>query len=94
MTKWHDVPGATLVDPYCQVTLHWRSSGHHEPASMYGGPARVGWPEERVDERELERAEIELDCEVTITVTDWATLTLLAELYRDEIADTELPDDE
>ncbi len=93
MTKWHNVPGITLVDPYTQITLHWRSSGYHKPGSMYGGPQRLGWPEEREDERTLTKAEIELDCEMTITITDRDTLDELAELYRDDIADTELPVD-
>ena len=28
------------------VDITFRCTGHYEPASMYGGPDQIGWPEE------------------------------------------------
>jgi hypothetical protein len=36
-----------------ELVINFLSSGHHTPMSLYGGPDRVGWPEEYEDERTL-----------------------------------------
>jgi len=54
-----------------ELVIEFVSSGTYQPASMYGGADRLGWPEERSEDRELVRAylldwktEIELPLEV------------------------------
>jgi len=79
-----------VVPDVDEFVIKFVSSGHYQPMSMYGGPDRLGWPEERSDERSLVRAyltvgrqEIELPLEVQ---------QQLFEHYREEIQDAELDD--
>jgi len=39
-----------------ELVIEFVSSGTYQPASMYGGSDRTGWPEERSEDRELVRA--------------------------------------
>jgi hypothetical protein len=45
---------------YAELVIEFRSRGHYQPASMYGGPDHLGWPEEGSDERTLLNAYLEL----------------------------------
>lgn len=41
------------------LVLEFKSSGYHQPMSMYGGPDRLGWPEEGDEERFVYNAYLE-----------------------------------
>lgn len=73
-----------------ELIIEFKSSGYHQPMSMYGGPDRLGWPEEGEDERELvhaylsdwmNRRQIELPLDVQ---------KKLFEHYADAIQEVEL----
>lgn len=73
-TDCHDLPMLNdFVQPWkdLELIIEFVSSGTYQRASMYGGSDRLGWPEERSEDRELVRAylldwktEIELPVEV------------------------------
>jgi hypothetical protein len=48
--KWNNVSGSIVGE--CEILF--TSSGSHHDMSMYGGPDRVGWPEEHNEERSME----------------------------------------
>ena len=71
-----------------ELVIEFVSSGYYEPASMYGGSDRLGWPEDGDDERLLSRAylidgrrEVELPPDVQQQLFD---------LYEDRIYEVEL----
>ena len=43
---------------YGEIVIEFGVSGHHQEKSMYGGPDRLGWPEEHSEEREVEETYI------------------------------------
>lgn len=57
----HDIDGNSLPmlggfvssEEYPELVIEFVSSGHYEPASMYGGADRTGWPESGAEDREL-----------------------------------------
>ena len=80
--------GYVQPDEYPELVIEFTSSGYYEPASMYGGADRLGWPEEGDDERLLSRAYL-LDgrCEVELPPDVQAKLF---DLYEDRIYEVEL----
>lgn len=46
-------------DQYAELVINFNSQGYSTPASMYGGPDHLGWPEEGDDERTLIGAYLE-----------------------------------
>ena len=80
---WKDVPGKTVVDPYCELELHWRSSGWREPAQLCGPPEKCT-PEDSEEWRVLEYAVLDLG-DVRVKVADQPTLDLLEATYEDDI---------
>ncbi len=44
---------AMLVGDYAELVIQFRAKGWSTPASMYGGPDRLGWPAEGDEERTL-----------------------------------------
>ena len=48
-----------VADPdSSEIAINFVSSGHYEPASMYGGWDCLGWPEEGSEDREFVSAEV------------------------------------
>lgn len=48
--------GLVLPGQEFELVIEFTSSGHHQRASMYGGPDHLGWPEECEEDRTLTRA--------------------------------------
>ncbi len=70
------------------------SSGYHQPMSMYGGPDRLGWPEEGDDERECKGVYI-LEGGANNRPRyplSKASADLLEALYQEEIQAADLPE--
>jgi hypothetical protein len=43
---------------YGEIVIEFGVSGYHQEKSMFGGPDRLGWPEEHSEEREIEEVYI------------------------------------
>ena len=83
------------VDDNATLIINFKSSGSHTPMSMYGGPDRLGWPEEHDDERLLEDAYLNfeeydgknyIDKKVSLTRE---VQEEVFELFIEEVYDTE-----
>ena len=89
-----DEPAPASVLPYvrrcgnwAELVLEFQSSGFHTPASMYGGPDRMGWAEEGEDERSMLRVYINEPEAPRLPVE---VQTEVFEFYRNRIEDAEL----
>ena len=72
-----------------EVTINFRSSGSYEPASMYGGWDQLGWPEELVDDRELDYAQVFVNGQAANKLHESIGRKLF-DMYESEINDVEL----
>lgn len=71
-----------------ELVIEFVSSGYYEPASMYGGADRLGWPASSDDERLLGRAYL-LDGKTEIELPKDVQQQLF-DLYEDRINEVEL----
>lgn len=75
-----------------ELVIQFNSTGYYEPASMYGGPDRLGWPEDGADDREVISVTLVID-ESTFFITDDYDRDLF-EWYREDIEKVELSTDD
>jgi len=93
MIVWNGVEGELVVDlsdlPDYQLVITFRSFGHDDPGSRYGGPDNLGWPPDGEDERTLVEAHI-LSSSGTIIRLPMAEQQRVFEIFRDEVDDVNL----
>jgi hypothetical protein len=83
-------------DECYELLIKFRSQGYYEPASMYGGPDRLGWPEEGDDERTLVNAKLVIGFGAdlhTVDIDDDLSAELFELLFSD-VQGAELESDE
>lgn len=75
------------------LKITFRSVGYYEPASRYGGPDHLGWPEEGEDERTMEDVVAYTADNVPVPLTS-VEQGLLFGLFYSYVEEAEVPWDD
>jgi hypothetical protein len=86
------------IDDRCfEMEICFLGSGYYTPASMYGGPDHLGWPEEGEDERILDGL-VDVSCDDSPTkklskAASQAMFDLMEEeIYQEEVSSNDYRD--